>query len=99
MFYCVDNKTGKRTSLHTSDADEGRQLVEVKNQAVRQSQMNLQITQVYLQHGDPTLASRTWQHAMEQIISTKTGNKCKRWEHAIKDIQATLPTRVLGVES
>lgn len=85
MFYCVDGKTGKRTSLHTSDADEARQLVEITNQAVRQPEMNLQIAQVYLQHGDPTLASRTWEHVMEQIISTKTGNTRERWEYAIKD--------------
>jgi hypothetical protein len=36
VFYCVDSKTGKRTSLQTSKKDEARQVVEAKNQAERQ---------------------------------------------------------------
>ena len=42
-FYCVDNNTGKRTSLRTGSEDEARQIVEAKNQAVRQPVLNLQI--------------------------------------------------------
>jgi len=38
-FYCVDNKTGKRTGSE----DEARQIVEAKNQAERQPVLNLQI--------------------------------------------------------
>jgi hypothetical protein len=74
MFYCVDTKTGKRHSLHTCIEDEARQIVDAKNQALRQPAINLQIAQAYLQHGDPAMAARTWQHVMEQIHSTKTGN-------------------------
>lgn len=85
MFYCVDAKTGKRTSLNTCDKDEAQRLIEIKNDAVRQPEMNLQIAQIYLQHGDPALSARTWQHVMEQIISTKKGNTQERWKHAIKD--------------
>lgn len=85
MFYCVDTKTGKRTSLHTNEEDNARQLIEIKNQAVRRPEMNLQIAQVYLQHGDSALTTRTWQHVMEQIKSTKTGPTQVRWENAIKD--------------
>jgi hypothetical protein len=36
MFYCVDKTTGKRTSLKTTNKDEARQIVEAKNQALRQ---------------------------------------------------------------
>jgi len=43
MFYCVDTQTGKRTSLQTSNEEEARQLVDSRNQAVRQPAMNLQI--------------------------------------------------------
>ena len=36
MFYCVDKTTGKRTSLQTTNKDEAQQIIEAKNQAVRQ---------------------------------------------------------------
>jgi len=85
IFYCVDTHTGKRTSLQTSDEEAARQLVETKNQAVRQPAMNLQIAQVFLQHGDPALAARTWQTVMEQIVSLKSGETHLRWEAAIRD--------------
>ena len=60
-------------------------LLHAKNEAALEPAMNLQIAQVYLEHGDPALSSRTWQHVMEQMISTKTGNTRERWEYAIKD--------------
>jgi hypothetical protein len=43
----------------------------------------LQIAQAYLQHGDPAMAARTWQHVMEQIHSTKRGNTRQCWRYAI----------------
>ena len=66
-FYCVDAPTGKRTSLHTSDEEEARELIDARNKAERQPNMNLQIAQVHLQHGNPAVATRTWQYVMEQI--------------------------------
>ena len=84
-YYIHDETTGKQESLHTSDRPAALRLLHAKNEAVLQPAMNLQIAQVYLQHGDPALSSRTWQHVMEQIISTKTGNTRERWEYAIKD--------------
>jgi hypothetical protein len=85
MFYCVDTRTGKRRSLQTCDEDEARQIIDAWNQANRQPAINLQIAQAYLHHGDPAMASRTWQHVMEQILSTKTGNTRERWQYAIQD--------------
>jgi hypothetical protein len=35
-IYCVDTKTGKRTSLGTDNEDEARQIVEAKNQSESQ---------------------------------------------------------------
>ena len=54
-FYCVDNKTGKRTSLRTGSEDEARQIVEAKNQAERQPMLNHQIAKAYL----PTTTTST----------------------------------------
>jgi len=84
-FYCMDTKTGQRTSLQTNDEATARQLLEAKNQAVRRPAMNLQIAQVYLQHGDPALAARTWQHVMEQMVAARNGVTQTRWQRAIRD--------------
>ncbi len=84
-YYIHDDATGKQESLHTNDRPTALRLLHAKNEAVLQPAMNLQIAQVYLQHGDPAMSHRTWQHVMEQMISTKTGSTRERWEYAIKD--------------
>jgi hypothetical protein len=61
-FYAVEKATGKRTSLHTTDADEARQIVEAKNQAERQPVLNLQIAKAYLAGTDNGIATRSWQN-------------------------------------
>lgn len=85
VYYSEDTATGKQSSLRTKDKADGLRLLHAKNEAAYQPAMNLQIAQVYLQHGDPALASRTWQQAMETMISTKTGNNLIRWRGAVKD--------------
>ena len=52
QFYCVDTKTGQRTSLSTLDRDAAEQIVLAKNQAVRQPTLNLQIAKAYLSGSD-----------------------------------------------
>ena len=47
-FYCVDTRTGKRTSLRTGNEEDACQIVEAKNQAERQPMLNLQIAKAYL---------------------------------------------------
>lgn len=47
-FYCVDTETRARVSLGTSDEDAARQIVQAKNQALRQPALNLQIAKAYL---------------------------------------------------
>jgi len=84
-FYSVDTRTGRRTSLHTSNEVEAREILDAKNHAERQPAMNLQIAQVYLQHGDPVTTTRDWQYVMEQIISTRSGNTRERWQYAMQD--------------
>ena len=55
IFYCEDTRTGKQTSLRTRDRADAERLLHIKNEAAHQPAMNLQIAQVYLQHGDPAL--------------------------------------------
>jgi integrase len=85
VFYSEDTTTRKQSSLRTKDQAEAITLVNTKNEATRQPAMNLQIAQVYLQYGDPSLAARTWQQVMEQIVSLKTGPTQERWKHAAAD--------------
>ena len=85
IFYCEDTSTGKQTSLRTRERTDAERLLHVKNEAVHQPAMNLQIAQVYLQHGDPALATRTWQDVLAQIIATKTGSTQRRWQVASRD--------------
>ena len=85
IFYCEDTSTGKQTSLRTRDKADAVRLLHVQNEATHQPAMNLQIAQVYLQHGDPAMATRTWQDVMAQIVTTKHGNTQMRWQSAIKD--------------
>jgi hypothetical protein len=84
-YYCFDTLTKKRESLGRTSADEAQRLVEARNEAVRHLAMNLQIAQVYLQHSDPTLATRTWQYVMDAMGPLKTGPTQSRWTSAMRD--------------
>jgi hypothetical protein len=84
IFYCVDKTTGKRTSLLTTDPDEARQIVEAKNQAGRQPALNLHIAKAYLAGTDSGIATRTWQQALDALMTpswrvTRNGSRRKRW--------------------
>jgi integrase len=84
-FYCVDTTTGKRTSLKTANKDEARQIIEAKNQALRQPVLNLQIAKAYLAGTDQGIATRTWQNAIDALINMKLGSNQQRWRTAAKD--------------
>ena len=85
MFYCVDKTTGKRTSLKTSNRDEAEQIVEARNNSVRQPILNLQIAKAYLAGTDNGIATRTWQQALESLTGTKQGANQQRWRTVAKD--------------
>lgn len=84
-FYCFDTNTSKRESLSTSDKTEAQRLIDAKNEAVQHVGMNLQIAQVYLQHSDPSMATRTWQNVLDAIIAKKHGSTQTRWQQASRD--------------
>ena len=84
-YYCVDNSTGKRTSLRTTNQDEARQLVEAKNNSERQPVLNLHIAKAYLAGSDNGITTRTWQDAIESLIKMKEGANQERWKTAAKD--------------
>ncbi len=84
-FYCVDSKTGKRTSLGKVNKEEGRQIVDAKNQAERQPMLNLQLAKAYLAGTDAEMPKRTWQHALEVLTETKRGANKERWRRVATD--------------
>jgi integrase len=84
-LYCVDTKTGKRTSLRTASEDDARQIIEAKNQAERQPVLNLQIAKAYLAGSDNGITTRTWHHAIESLTNSKQGANKERWQRVVKD--------------
>jgi integrase len=84
-LYCVDTKTGKRTSLQTNDPEQGHQIIEAKNQAERQPVLNLQIAKAYLAGSDSGISQRTWQEALDALTASKRGANQQRWQRAAKD--------------
>jgi integrase len=84
LYYCVDTKTGKRTSLGIGDEEEARQIIEARNISERQPALNLQIARSYLVASDPAWMQRSWQDVMEQIqVQGKDSTKA-RYRRALK---------------
>ena len=78
-LYCKDALTGQRTSLKTKDEEEALQIIQAKNQALRQPALNLQIAKAYLSGSDSGINTRTWQEAFEAVIDCKQGPTKERW--------------------
>lgn len=85
MFYCVDTRTNKRTSLKTSDPHEAQILLNARNEAARQPMLNLQIARAYLLASDDEIARRTWRDAIIALTETKLGSNKDRWQRAQKE--------------
>jgi integrase len=85
VYYSFDTLTKKRRTLNTSDPDEAQRLVNALNEACKQPAVNLQIAQVYLEHSNPDLAKRNWQHVMDEMGRNKSGSTKERWDTAVKD--------------
>jgi hypothetical protein len=84
-YYSYDNETRQGESLRTVSEDEARRIVQAKNEALRQPQINRQIAKAYLNAGDPTFAARTWQNVMDEAGRIKTGETKARWERAMRE--------------
>jgi hypothetical protein len=84
-YYVEDTETGKQQTLQTTDKREAQRMVHARNEAQRTPHVNLMIAKAYLAASDPALTNRTWQHVINAIIETKTGDTRHRWETAAKD--------------
>jgi hypothetical protein len=57
---------------------ESTRMLVALNEAGQQPAMNLSLARVYLRHSDPLVSTRTWQHVMDEIIRTRTGENQNR---------------------
>ena len=55
IYYSFDSETGQRDSLRTSDKEAAARIIHAKNDAIRQSAVNLTIARAYLVGADPKL--------------------------------------------
>ena len=85
VYYCEDTHTGQQQSLATRDKQEASRLIHAKNEGAHHPAFSLQLARVYWKAGDPSGATRTWQHVMEAAVKTKADVTRRRWEGAIKD--------------
>ena len=85
-IYFIENRlTRQQKSLQTRDKESATRIFHAQNEAHEQPAINLQIARAYLMASDPLVVSRTWQHAMEEIVKTKHGSTQDRWMRGIKD--------------
>ncbi len=85
MFYLEDTQTRKQESLGTRNRVEALALLNARNEAVRQPQLNLHIARAYLAASDPGAVDRTWRVPFEEIGKAKKGTTQDRWLRALKD--------------
>lgn len=82
VWWCQDSKTGKRESLRTTDKNEAKPLLDLKNQPHHFRGFHVQMARTHLLVSDPQGMTRTWQTVMDAIIRQKTGSTKFRWERA-----------------
>jgi integrase len=98
-FYCQDTQTGKRTSLRTKSEAEALEIVQAKNQSLRQPVLNLQIAKAYLAGSDSGINTRTWQDALDMIVETKQGPTKDRWMRASRERALDLIRNLVIIET
>ena len=86
IYWCQNNQTDKQTSLHTSDRDEARRLLNANNEAAQNpAALNIQIGRSYLAMADPEMAQRTWKDVFDRMLEAKKGSTQERFERAGAD--------------
>jgi hypothetical protein len=85
VFYAEDVASLRQDSLRTKDKMVAQRLLRARNEAHQQPALNLQLARTYLAASDPAVAQRTWQMALDALVSTKTGATHARWRRAARD--------------
>lgn len=84
VYYSFDSETGKRESLHTGDKGEAARILHARNDATRQSGINITIAKAYLAGADPKLVERTWDFVMQEYCSRGKESSRRRNQRAIR---------------
>jgi len=82
-FYVEDAETGKQQSLRTKDKKEAKRLVEAKNDAAAQPQINLALAKAYYAAQDTELVERTWASVIAFIVAQGGPSTRKRTTSAV----------------
>ena len=98
-FYIEDTKTRKQESLGTKDRSEATTLLNARNEATRQPQLNLQIAKAYLAGTDSGVSTRTWQNAFDAIIEHKRKTTKERWERGARQEAFDLIRKLVIIET
>jgi len=72
VWWCQDNKTGKRESLRTTDKNEARRILDLKNQPHHFTGFHVQMARTHLLVSDPQSSVRTWQISADLSTSEET---------------------------
>lgn len=99
MFYVEDSQTRKQESTGTRNRAEATTLLNARNEASRQPQLNLQIAKAYLAGTDSGISTRTWQDAFNAVIEYKQGTTKERWQRGAKQQAFDLIRRLVVVET
>ena len=99
MFYIEDTKTRKQESLGTRDRAEATALLNARNEATRQPQLNLLIAKAYLAGTDSGVSTRTWQNAFDATIAHKRGSTKERWERGSRQTAFDLIRKLVIIET
>ena len=84
VYYAFDTVTKSFESLKTKIKVEATRMLVALNEAGQQPAITLSLARVYLRHSDPLVSTRTWQHVMDEIVRTKSGENQNRWHTAAK---------------
>ncbi|MFO1515132.1 MAG: hypothetical protein U1F83_19890, partial [Verrucomicrobiota bacterium] len=99
VFYIEDTKTRKQESLSTKDRAEATALLNARNEAARQPQLNLLIAKAYLAGTDSGVSTRTWQNAFDAIIEHKKKATRERWERGARQEAFDLIRKLVIIET
>jgi integrase len=99
VFYVEDTRTRKQESLGTKVRAEAAALLNARNEAVRQPQLNLLIAKAYLAGTDAGVSNRTWQQAFDAIIACKRNSTKERWERGARQAAFDLIRNLVIIET
>src|SRR5437867_10821995 len=85
VLWGQDSGTGKQETLGTKDREAALRVLHAKNEAERQTAIDLQIARAYLAAADPEIGTRSWRFVMDEMGKLNTGATHERWLRAVKD--------------